>query len=1006
MIRLSTIGPLSVHINDKLVPATNEKVQAAILYLVAEGGKPILRRTFASLFFPNSSSDASAHAGRQLVYRLRKMGVPVDGDPATLTVSVDSVQWDVDALVARGSASASELDALSNGYLRDFGYRQSDEFREWLDAHRDSITNRLRPLLTRQLQTDRANADFRSLGRAARACLALDPLNEEATLASAECLAMAGAKADALHVLDQYIDDVGQRSADLRISPKLLRERISGYVAEADRELSPLIGRDDELQTLTSAIERSASGVVGAGMVWGQAGIGKTRLLDEACTRAALSGHLVARVRLSRHDAGRPFAILRDLGPALLDMPGSLGASPETLAAVRGLCGRGPSQYSRRPENTLDTQAIEADVQRRVIELLDAVAEEQPVVTWIEDVDRVDEASLQLILDMLDDQRRVCVLLAARRPGLVLDRLQQRPSVVVVRLSSLRIDDCNAVIDTLFAQARMAVDQTFKCNAQRISAGVPLFVHLLFRSYLTNADPETLPETLSAALTARLDDIQPSERTVFDAVVILGAKSSEARIAAVTELPRYALMEAMRSLEDQGFLRSSDECVLPSHDLLAAAALRRMPISLSRLLHRSCAELLEGESRTVEPQELAIHWQGCGEDDRAVSAIVRSAEEFTRIGRPREAIALLLQARRLRPNDPTVDEALVAASHTSGETTEGIAAAERLGLFGGAGSPEQQLIAIGLCNSAGRAMEPFVGQLLSILNAEGAAPTTRAQAARLLIIIAEDGNDRGLAIRTLECLGDNSSLDALQARLIYETAWGDSGRAISLAQRLHDLAKTNIASRDRMLAMNTCGVALLRSGEPATAIRYLEEAFHLAKENQLDEATSRFATIIAGEHWRDGNLVEAERWLNSCMSESRANESSSYHQVFLTTLVELEKGDAEKAERVLNEGISKFSRLRENTAKLEELAYRVRIDLARGQFPEADRVKALVSGHLERRHLGRHDVIADTLVSAMRRLGLRREAETIRRDYLGRYRKDRWALGVSLRDLRHADQSG
>jgi hypothetical protein len=66
----------------------------------------------------------------------------------------------------------------------------------------------LRALLVRQIQEIRSRKDYRALAPVAKACLALDPLNEEATLAAAESLAAVGAKADALHVFDRYIADV------------------------------------------------------------------------------------------------------------------------------------------------------------------------------------------------------------------------------------------------------------------------------------------------------------------------------------------------------------------------------------------------------------------------------------------------------------------------------------------------------------------------------------------------------------------------------------------------------------------------------------------------------------------------------------------------------------------------------------------------------------------------------------------------------------------------------
>src|SRR5438132_929141 len=126
---------------------------------------------------------------------------------------------------------------------------------------RQALRTVLRGGLLAQLRDERAKHRFATVDRAARACLALDPFNEEATLASAEVLVMSGSKAEALSVLDRYIDEVGPRSRDLRIAPKLLRERISDYVAEPGILAEPpLTGRDAEIATLHELLTRVGRG--------------------------------------------------------------------------------------------------------------------------------------------------------------------------------------------------------------------------------------------------------------------------------------------------------------------------------------------------------------------------------------------------------------------------------------------------------------------------------------------------------------------------------------------------------------------------------------------------------------------------------------------------------------------------------------------------------------------------------------------------------------------------
>ena len=144
MVRLSTIGPVSVKVGTKVVAPTNDQVVAALLFLVAERGSPISRRLFAEMFFPAVDAEAQSHSGRQLVYRLRKMGVALSGDAVTITLDADKAEWDVDALLARGFASQAEMVALAHGYMSEYRHHRSEQFARWLDAHRSGVEGKLR----------------------------------------------------------------------------------------------------------------------------------------------------------------------------------------------------------------------------------------------------------------------------------------------------------------------------------------------------------------------------------------------------------------------------------------------------------------------------------------------------------------------------------------------------------------------------------------------------------------------------------------------------------------------------------------------------------------------------------------------------------------------------------------------------------------------------------------------------------------------------------------------
>jgi DNA-binding SARP family transcriptional activator len=992
MIRLRTIGQISIQIGGKPVPATNGLIISSLLYLIVERDRMISRKTFSELFFP----DTARQSGRQLIYRLRKeRGVEVKGDHATIIFS-EPVEWDVEQLLHRGTATVAELEGLQRGYLADFTHVHSEAFSRWLDEHRSSVTRKLRDLLVHQVQEARSKRDYRSAGVAASGCLGLDPLNEAATLAVAESLAATGAKTHALQILDKYLSEVGPRT-ELRLAPRLLRERIAEYVSEPDREQTALIGRSRELETLRNALDESSAGRPQICLISGQGGIGKSRLIDEACSIAALTGHAIALVRLTSSDVDRPFSILRDLGPTLLDLPGALGASPEALGVVRGLCGRGPTQYSRRPANASDARAIAADIQQKLVDLVSAVTDEQPLAIRLENADYVDEASLELLEEVVSVGRRLCVIAASRAPIKLSDSIVPGLALTAVQLSRLGSEDSDAVLRDLFAQASVEYNPVFADNAIRVSAGVPLFLRLLFKNYLITRDPTGLPATLADSLTARLAHLHEPAKGVLDAIVILGTLSTVKRIEQLTELPRYSLAQSLRALEEQGFIRFSEGAALPSHDLLADATRRQMPPSVSQLLNRATATILEDEKHPeVDPLEIALHWQASGENTRALQVMMDSARHFIGLGRPRQAISLLQRATGWTTTSSdriALDASLLEACYAAGEDHLGFAAAERLDGLGTRSSVDVQLMGMELAVGAGKELSPFRHSLETIASNRSLAPSMRSRAARLLVMIGDDLADAALATDALGRIEDikHRSVETIIPRLIFEAVFGSIETAVQLADELNKSSKESSALGARLQAMWTASLALWRCGELLRAEKIAIEAFELAQEHSMWSGCIGFAAMTADLAWARGDIPRCQEWFdrNTEMMKRTGGPDRGYQHLGVGISLALHRGDPKTARTLLEEASRLFPGAMHARLRVNFLAHSMTIQLALGESPSQEDLEDLLSGYHERCALGNHDFVADAVVGALRHFGRSEEANGLREDYLRRHRKER-----------------
>jgi tetratricopeptide (TPR) repeat protein len=720
-----------------------------------------------------------------------------------------------------------------------------------------------------------------------------------------------------------------------------------------------------------------------------------------------LSDHTVVQVRLSRHDVGRPFAILRDLGPTLLSLRGAIGVAPETFAAVRGLSGLGPSFYSRIPVNAYDARSVAADVQRKVIEILDAVTEEKPVVIWVEDAERMDSASLELLAEALDGRRRLCVLIASRGPLPQEELISGKTAASHLSLAPLASEAARSVVRELFTEAQRPLNDIFTENAVRVAAGIPLFLNLLFKHYLVTNDPVALPDSLSASLAVRLEQLHEPQKTVFDAIVVLGTQCTERRLDAVTQLPRYALLQALRSLDGQGFLRQVDGIVLPSHDLLALAAQQRMPSSVARLLHRSVAEVLESESALdAAPLDIAIHWEQCGETDRALVVLKQRAAAYTALGRPHEAIDLLKRARDLvsgAGRDGSVDFALFEACCAAGEDHQGLEVAERIGLLEGTGLPEHQIMALEMLLGAGRDPIPFRSCFEAMAADRTLSTVLRARAARLLAVVADELGDADLGRLTLRCIEDidDTSTENLTPRLIIEAVFGSLDRAMELAKRVHALAICEKNVGKRLQASTTASVAFVRCGSFDEAIACSAEAFRFAERQKIWSACTAFAAITAEMYWVTSRLVEAEVWFGRSLESMRKSggPDRGFQAMSNAMLFALERGEASKARDILNEAQRLFPRLRHGRIAYGCLAFRLRIELALGNSVEPAEVEELLHGHRMRQSQGLQDMAVDTAAAVLSSLGQHDEAHELASEYVRIHRKERSPIAPAYKHL-------
>src|SRR6185437_11422003 len=101
-------------------------------------------------------------------------------------------------------------------------------------------------------------------------------------------------------------------------------------------------GREPEMAELHQALRLAIGSRGSAYVIWGETGIGKTRLVNEMATAARAQKVRVVQVGCQPHDERRPLSVFVDLVPKLLLMSGSLGCAPDSMKYLRRLTEHDP----------------------------------------------------------------------------------------------------------------------------------------------------------------------------------------------------------------------------------------------------------------------------------------------------------------------------------------------------------------------------------------------------------------------------------------------------------------------------------------------------------------------------------------------------------------------------------------------------------------------------------------------------------------------------------------
>lgn len=424
-------------------------------------------------------------------------------------------------------------------------------------------------------------------------------------------------------------------------------------IRESFLQAARLVGRQEELNTLTDALDVAGEGKGSAWLIAGESGVGKSRLVDELRTLSLVSGALVMRGQ-AVSEGGSPYqlwhlvlrwmTLLMDLAPKDRDM----------LRLFIPQLGETPPEASMEPNK----------VQGRLLELLREMfkRQERPVVILLEDLHWAGMESLSLLAQFNAFVADLPLLLVAsyrddERPDLP----EQLPAIPVLKLNRLDSADIaklsQAMLGDVGAQPQV-VDLL-----QRETEGNVFFLIEVVRALadeagdLNQIGKMTLPQHVFAGgvqliIQRRLQQL-PQWAHHFVSVAAVAGRQQDVALLHELNTEGIDVNQWLVECVNASVLEVFDGEWRFAHDKLRDAVIAELSDDERQALHRRVAQAIERVYDEVErASPLAYHWSRAGEPEKEEYYVVLSGEQALRSGAYREALQAFQRATALLENAP------------------------------------------------------------------------------------------------------------------------------------------------------------------------------------------------------------------------------------------------------------------------------------------------------------------------------------------------------------------
>ncbi|RLT39524.1 MAG: hypothetical protein DWI57_10095 [Chloroflexi bacterium] len=692
-MRLTLFGPPTLTTSDGQPASLDTRKALALAAYLAVSRAAHSRDSLAALFWPESDGSRARGALRRTLSTLKQaLGgrwLEADGESIALRPA-DGLWVDLWAfqsalaectrhghlpdqpcpLCVQPLTHAAEL--YSADFLAGFSLKDSVEFDDWQFFQTESLRREFVSALDRLVICQSSQQHWDTAIGYARRRLAVDNLHEPAHRQLMRLYALADQRAAALR---QYRECVRILDEELGVPP--LDETVALYEAIQSRQLTPppapvvvtsatppslparlpLVGRDGERQQIQSVWQSGGEGSLL--ILTGEAGIGKSRLLEELLAHAQAQAGTTALARCFPGESGLAFGpLLEALRPLLAEEKGRRAAAAlppwQQSEAARLFPGLLHNAGDLPPAPPLESPGGQARFFQALADLLTALlGEDTPGLLAFDDLHWADSATLDLLIWLARRLQGLpfCLALAWRtgessQPQLhqLAQTAQQSTAGALLTLDRLGLGDVERLVDSrnpslaqrLYAETEgipFLLAEQLAARQEGRDAGAdirlaPSSVRDLFASRLESLDGMAAQVLSAAAVIGRSFDVETMQAAA--------GRSEEESLSGLEMLLQRRLVVEQAG-EGPGSLPRYDFC----HEKLRELVYDETALARRRLLHRRVAESF---GRRVGRQlgaaaQAAFHQRWAGQEEEAAQLYALAGDEARQLYANAEALA-------------------------------------------------------------------------------------------------------------------------------------------------------------------------------------------------------------------------------------------------------------------------------------------------------------------------------------------------------------------------------